>query len=50
MARVARGGKGEAVDLLECHADKGQNVSVMKSSKFLLFMNLHKSNGLIKDQ
>ena len=30
--------------------DKGQIGSVMKSFKFLLFMNLHKSNGLIKDQ
>jgi len=30
--------------------DKGQIISAMKSFKFLLFMNLHKSNGLIKDQ
>jgi hypothetical protein len=30
--------------------DRVQIVSAMKSSKFYLFMNLHKSNGLIKDQ
>ena len=30
--------------------DKGQIDSAMKSFNFLLFMNLHKSNGLIKDQ
>ena len=30
--------------------DRVQNISDQKSSKFYLFMNLHKSNGLIKDQ
>ena len=30
--------------------DNGQIGSAMKSFKFLLFMTLHKSNGLIKDQ